>query len=120
MNTSLTKFKINVLHFTYEISGEIESEEVTNENGFTDIVLMSVKLDKVIQANHEDQRIVFSPQQCENMALDIKSNPNKYPQMIWFLQEQYKDRWDLSHETEVMDIEDREEFREFLESFESC
>lgn len=117
MNTSLTKFKINVLHFTYEITGEIESEQVVNENGFTDIVLKSVTLEKVIQVNHEEQRIPLSPLSTKNMGDDIQSNPMKYPQIIWHLQELYEDRWELRHECEQMDREDR---REYLDTNESC
>jgi hypothetical protein len=118
MNTSLNKFKLNVLHFTYEISGEVKSEQRQSPNGLDEIHLIDVKLDKVIQVNHHEQRIPFSPEQVENMSKDILSTPMKYPQIIWFIQEQYEgDRWDLRHECEQMDIEDR---REYLDSQESC
>lgn len=121
MNTSLTKFKLNVLNFTYEISGEVKSEQTQTQQGSDIINLLEVKLDKVIQVNHHEQRIPFSPEQCDNMSKDILETPMKYPQIIWYLQEIYEgDRWDLQHETEMMDREDREEFREFLNSSESC
>jgi hypothetical protein len=112
MKTALTNFKLNVLNYKYAITGIVTSRQDVSPNGLKEIIIESVELDSVMCINHDEEIYELNQIGVINFSQDIVNNPMKYPNIIFYLQEQFKDPYDLRYESEQIEKENRIEFLE--------
>lgn len=90
MKIVLTNFKVNVLSYKYEITGEVECKQNMSANGLKEIEIEDVSLTNVMCMNHCEELYPLNDVGMNNFAKDLKANPIKYTPIVWYIQAQFE------------------------------